>query len=179
MATTTNQLPARSLPSHADTGHRQQPFVLWEGGLGGASGERGGDDHDSPVLAIALEGEPLPLYFPCEPLREVGDFEGSERVTEARGPLRTLLFAALCALTILCFALGSLMEGAELAAYRDSLVWEPHVVCSGETLRSILDSRELPPVESGRLVHWVEEMNDLPNATIFAGQRLLMPEWHE
>ena len=55
------------------------------------------------------------------------------------------------------------------------MAWEPHEVVAGESIASILSGRELPPVEFGRVVLWVEEMNSLSNATIHPGQVLLVP----
>ena len=176
MATTHSQLPAHFHVQ--DPEGSRSPFVLWEGGH-----ERARTNIvsalEEPVLTIALEAEPLPLDFSPVPSRsEAHDDREDHATAPRRGITQSILFFALCLVTVLGFVAGSFAEGAELSRYRDSLSWEPHIVASGETLRSILDGRELPPVESGRLISWVEEMNELPDATIYAGQKLLMPEWH-
>ncbi len=173
MATTHIEAPAHSIDQAMGRGVKGSPFVLWEGGHRDRLEEQGAAEAETPILALALEGEALPLDFS-------GSLEEREpsAASRPRSLARAAVFATLCLLCALSVIIGSISENAALAGYHDALSWEPYVVASGETIRSILDARDLPPVESGRLVSWVEEMNDLPNATIYAGQRLLVPNWH-
>ncbi len=178
MATAHSQSPARLRESSQHHGEGRLSLVLWEGGLRDRPEARPNAESDASILAVAIDAEALPLDFSsgwedAEPAHEA-PVEGARPMALGQA----VIFFALCLLTALSVVVGSIAEHAELAGYRDALSWEPHIVVSGETLRSILDARDLPPVESGRIISWVEEMNDLPNATIYAGQKLLMPEWH-
>lgn len=79
---------------------------------------------------------------------------------------------ALC-LTVAIGAIAA--RGAVLDAAYAGLRWEDHRVVAGETIGSILSSRDLPDVGIGRLVDWVEERNGLEDAVIVPGQVLSMP----
>ncbi len=166
------------LEMRAEQSRRESsPFVLWEGGGAREDSSSAASSKPAPRFALAVEAEPLPLDFSGRPEAELALPARPTHLSPNTGLAK---YVALALVTISCalfFLLGSLAEGAAIESYRSELTWEPHRVVAGETLRSILSERELPPMESGRLILWVEEMNDLENATIYAGQQLMVPSW--
>ena len=131
-------------------------FVVYEGGLGNASGMRRRD-------AGLVEEEEVVPYPDAWHLSA-----------------RQILVAAIAcaALAIAGIAFSFMQSSAHASAVRsayDSVTLEQVTVHQGDSLLSIASEHSVDGISSDELVALIEEENGLDNATITPGQHLLVP----
>lgn len=131
-------------------------FVVYEGGLGRASGAR---RHEARrVEEEAVEAYPDAWHLSA-PQALVAVF---------------VCFGLAVAGLALSFALSTAHATAVRDAY-ESAPLEQITVHQGDSLLSIASEHSVDGVSSDELVELIEEENDLENATITPGQHLMVP----
>lgn len=103
--------------------------------------------------------------------------EGEARPQGAPSPAAAALVFACLVAALFCalLFLRSAKDASRRAAFDSSVRTEQVVVKAGDTLWSIASARPQSQLSTDELVDWIEGANGLSDATLFAGQTLVVP----